>query len=65
MTAALSGDLRERIARAVLDGCSIRQAADARMWAGVHYPSDVEAGRVMGEAVAKQAIVLESDVPMR
>jgi transposase len=27
MTAALSGDLRERIARAVLDGCSIRQAA--------------------------------------
>ncbi len=28
MTAALSGDLRERIARAVLDVCSIRQAAE-------------------------------------
>ena len=28
MTAPLSRDLRERIARAVSDGCSIRQAAD-------------------------------------
>jgi hypothetical protein len=42
-----------------------KQAADARMWAGIHYPSDVEAGRVIGEAVAKQAVVLASDVPMR
>jgi transposase len=28
MTAPLSRDLRERIARAVLEGCSIRQAAE-------------------------------------
>ena len=35
------------------------------MWAGIHYPSDVEAGRVIGEAVAKQAVVLASDVPVR
>ena len=42
-----------------------KQAADARMWAGIHYPSDVEAGRVIGEAVAKHAVVLASDVPMK
>src|ERR671911_2757456 len=42
-----------------------KQAADARMWAGIHYPSDVEAGRVIGEAVAKQAITLASGVPVR
>jgi hypothetical protein len=42
-----------------------RQAADSRMWAGIHFPSDVEAGRVIGEAVAKQAVVLASDAPMK
>jgi hypothetical protein len=42
-----------------------KQAADARLWAGIHYPSDVEAGKVIGEAVAKQAVVLASDVPLR
>ncbi len=42
-----------------------RQAADSRMWAGIHFPSDVEAGRVIGEAVAKQAVVRVSDVPMK
>jgi membrane-associated phospholipid phosphatase len=35
------------------------------MWAGIHFPSDVEAGRAIGEAVAKQAVVLASDVPMK
>jgi membrane-associated phospholipid phosphatase len=51
------------------DAASLRalakQAADARMWAGIHYPSDVEAGRGIGEAVAKQAITLASGVPVR
>ncbi|MBL0407226.1 phosphatase PAP2 family protein [Microvirga aerilata] len=42
-----------------------KQAADSRMWAGIHFPSDVEAGRVIGEAVAKQAVVRASDVPMK
>jgi membrane-associated phospholipid phosphatase len=42
-----------------------KQAADSRMWAGIHFPSDVEAGRVIGEAVAKQAVVLASDAPMK
>jgi hypothetical protein len=42
-----------------------KQAADSRMWAGIHFPSDVEAGRVIGEAVAKQAVVLASGVPMK
>jgi membrane-associated phospholipid phosphatase len=42
-----------------------KQAGDARMWAGIHYPSDVEAGRVIGDAVAQQAVVLASGVPAR
>jgi membrane-associated phospholipid phosphatase len=42
-----------------------RQAADSRMWAGIHFPSDVEAGRVIGEAVAKRAVVRASDVPTK
>jgi hypothetical protein len=42
-----------------------KQAADARMWAGIHYPSDVEAGRAIGDAVAKQAVVLATDVPLK
>jgi membrane-associated phospholipid phosphatase len=42
-----------------------KQAADSRMWAGIHFPSDVEAGRVIGEAVANQAVVRASDVPMK
>jgi hypothetical protein len=35
------------------------------MWAGIHYPSDVEAGRVIGDAVAQKAVVLASGVPAR
>jgi len=42
-----------------------KQAGDARMWAGIHYPSDVEAGRVIGDAVAQKAVVLASCVPAR
>ena len=44
---------------------SPKQAGDARIWAGIHFRSDVEAGRAIGDAVAKQAAVLASDVPMR
>ncbi|ULR45060.1 hypothetical protein MHI61_07485 [Rhizobium sp. K102] len=33
-----------------------KQAADARMWAGVHFRSDVVAGQNIGEGVAEQVI---------
>jgi membrane-associated phospholipid phosphatase len=33
-----------------------RQAADARMWAGIHYRSDIEAGQALGQAVADQVL---------
>ena len=33
-----------------------RQAADARMWAGIHYRSDIEAGQALGRAVADQVL---------
>ncbi|MBB4277154.1 hypothetical protein [Rhizobium mongolense] len=31
-----------------------KQAADARMWAGVHFRSDAVAGQKIGEGVAEQ-----------
>jgi PAP2 superfamily len=33
-----------------------KQAADARMWAGIHYRSDVDAGQALGRAVAEQVV---------
>jgi membrane-associated phospholipid phosphatase len=30
-----------------------KQAAEARMWAGIHYRSDIEAGQALGRAVAE------------
>jgi membrane-associated phospholipid phosphatase len=41
------------------------QAGDARMWAGIHFRSDVEAGRAIGDAVAALAIPLGLVVPVR
>ena len=42
-----------------------KQAGDARMWAGIHFRSDVEAGRAIGDAVAALAIPLGLVVPVR
>jgi membrane-associated phospholipid phosphatase len=42
-----------------------KQAGDARVWAGIHYPSDVEAGRGIGEAVAKLATTVASGAPVQ
>ena len=42
-----------------------KQAGDARMWAGIHFRSDVEAGRAIGDAVAALAIPLRLVVPVR
>ena len=42
-----------------------KQAGDARMWAGIHFRSDVEAGRAIGDAVAALAIPLSLVVPVR
>jgi PAP2 superfamily len=33
-----------------------KQAAEARMWAGIHYRSDIEAGEALGRAVAEQVM---------
>jgi membrane-associated phospholipid phosphatase len=33
-----------------------KQAAEARMWAGIHYRSDIEAGQALGRAVAEQVV---------
>jgi membrane-associated phospholipid phosphatase len=33
-----------------------REAGESRIWAGIHYPSDVAAGRQIGEAVATRVI---------
>lgn len=33
-----------------------KQAAEARMWAGIHYRSDIEAGQALGRAVAEQVL---------
>jgi membrane-associated phospholipid phosphatase len=32
------------------------EAANSRVWAGIHFPSDLEAGRVLGRAVARKFI---------
>jgi len=38
------------------------EAADSRVWAGIHYPSDVAAGVTLGESVAKKVIqIAEKD----
>jgi membrane-associated phospholipid phosphatase len=42
-----------------------KQAGDARMWAGIHFRSDVEAGRAIGDAVAALSIPLGLVVPVR
>jgi membrane-associated phospholipid phosphatase len=33
-----------------------KQASDSRIWAGIHYPVDVEAGKALGQAVAQRFI---------
>jgi membrane-associated phospholipid phosphatase len=33
-----------------------KQAAEARMWAGIHYRSDIEAGQALGRAVAEEVL---------
>ena len=33
-----------------------KQAAEARMWAGIHYRSDIEAGQALGRAVSEQVM---------
>src|SRR5262249_46645247 len=33
-----------------------KQAAGARMWAGIHYRWDIEAGQALGRAVAEQVM---------
>jgi hypothetical protein len=33
-----------------------RQTAEARMWAGIHYRSDIEAGQALGRAVSEQVL---------
>jgi len=33
-----------------------KQAADARMWAGIHYRSDIDAGQALGRAAAEQVL---------
>jgi membrane-associated phospholipid phosphatase len=35
-----------------------KQAADARMWAGIHFPSDVIAGQKIGAGVAERVLAL-------
>ena len=32
------------------------EAGDSRIWAGVHYPSDRDAGEVLGKAVAEAVL---------
>src|SRR4030095_3010110 len=38
-----------------------RQAAEARMWAGIHFRSDIIAGQKIGEGVAERGIAF--DIP--
>jgi membrane-associated phospholipid phosphatase len=33
-----------------------KQAAEARMWAGIHYRSDIDAGQALGRAVSEQVM---------
>ena len=33
-----------------------KEASDSRIWAGIHYPVDVEAGKALGQAVAQRFI---------
>jgi membrane-associated phospholipid phosphatase len=33
-----------------------REAANSRVWAGIHYPVDLEAGMALGRAVARKFI---------
>ena len=33
-----------------------REAANSRVWAGIHYPADLEAGMTLGRAVARKFI---------
>jgi hypothetical protein len=33
-----------------------KQAAEARMWAGIHYRSDIDAGQAIGRAVSEQVM---------
>lgn len=42
-----------------------REAGESRVWAGIHYPSDVAAGRQLGEAVAARVIERTRGVAMR
>jgi hypothetical protein len=32
------------------------EAGNSRMWAGIHYPSDIEAGLALGRAVAAKVV---------
>jgi hypothetical protein len=42
-----------------------RQAAEARMWAGIHFRSDVEAGQKIGQGVADQVLTFATPPPQR
>lgn len=42
-----------------------RQAAEARMWAGIHFRSDVEAGQKIGQGVADQVLAFATPPPQR
>jgi hypothetical protein len=61
MSSASAGILRRLFpdGRQALDDLA-RQAGEARLWAGIHYRSDVEAGQAIGEAVAARAFDLVS-----
>jgi membrane-associated phospholipid phosphatase len=38
-----------------------KEAADSRIWAGIHYPVDLEAGMVLGRAVAQKFAAWAAD----
>lgn len=53
-SAAVLGHLFPRDAAAL--AALAREAGESRMWAGIHFRSDVEAGQRLGERVAGRAI---------
>jgi hypothetical protein len=38
-----------------------KEAADARIYAGIHYRSDIDAGQALGRAVAERVLARTSD----
>ena len=53
-TTAVLGHLFPRDAAAL--AALAREAGESRIWAGIHFRSDVEGGRLVGERVAARAI---------